>query len=173
VLKAAWRVLESAFPEPIAFSEWVGRVSEVVGSTSPDLESYLGENLLFAYAQRLAELWPEPIVLDGAEDPHPNVFGFARLQAAAKAKWAVTRRHDCYDLDALDHHVMVLCDGSRSRDDMVRVLAELARTDVVSIRQNDDSPVADAELENVVRELLEQRLLVLGHLGLLQAAGSP
>ncbi|MFK7929280.1 MAG: methyltransferase regulatory domain-containing protein [Myxococcota bacterium] len=172
ILKAAWSVLQSEFPRPLSFSTWVQRVAAMVEPTSQDLESYLGENLLFAYAQGLAELWPEAIELDGAEDARPKAFGFARLQAAAKAKWAVTRRHDCYNLDALDHHVMILCDGTRTRDAMVGILAELARTDVVSIRHNDDSPVTDAELETVVRELLEQRLLVLGQLGLLQAAGS-
>lgn len=168
-VKVGWMALAARYPDTIAFMDWVDLISERVGVPVEELAEGLARNLVYAYGRRLAELFVRPAAMSGHLVERPRAFAMARLQALAHCKWATTRRHECYQMDVLDHHLLAMCDGRLTRDDMVAALAELARHDVVSVRNDDDTPVADDRVEDVVRELMDERLTKLGQLGLLES----
>lgn len=172
-LVAAWSILAERSGVPLAFEDWVAQTADRVGDPPNDIEEFLGTNLLYAHVQGLAWLWPEPIALDGHRAERPTAFPVAQLQSISGSDWATTRLHERYPLDALDHHLLALCTGSQTRDDMVAALATLAREGRVTVHDDANNPVGDELLEAAVRELLDDRLLLMGRRGLLDAGGAP
>jgi hypothetical protein len=155
----------------MSFDDWLAEVRaelEAAGLVpEDDLRQVMARNLIFAYAKGLCELWPHPVRLGGHHADRPLAYPIARLQALAGAPWATNRRHEPYRLDALDRHLLSLCDGTRDRKMLLdAIIAAIDARELVFDRDGQDATHAEARA--AIPEDLNARLDTLGRLGVLQ-----
>lgn len=167
-IKAAWAILQEAYPSAISFSRWVRATAQYLEvEVSPELVHSLATNGLYAFAQELAELHHEELFLDGHEAERPLTFAYARLQAFAGAPWVTTRRHDGFRIDELDRHILTLCDGTRTADEIRSELSVQVRAGELQLGSSDETVPTEEDAIQAIEEVFEGRLFALGKVGAL------
>lgn len=154
---AAFDYLAAIAPQAVPFSSLCEAVHErlAVPELAVQDKSRLAANLLkaFSYSVSLIELhaWIPPFV--SAVSEMPVASSYARHQARSSDRVA-NLRHERVHLDALARFLLPLLDGTRTRDDLARILDDLVAAGRLKVT-DDATAETDpaATLDRVHREL--------------------
>ena len=170
--RAAIRILSSAWPRAIAFSDLVASALRLAGSTDPGVgpaaEQRLAADLLQLYAANAVELHslPSPFVTSVPEKPRTSAL--VRLQASQGAR-VTNLRHESLRVNDVERKVLGLLDGARGRSEVIEGLMAAVAAGDLSLKR-DQQPIADPadRLEQLGR-FYDQMLPQLGRKALLLA----
>ncbi len=154
---AAFDYLAATAPQAVAFASLCEVVRErlAMPELAAEDRSRLAANLLkaFSYSVSLIELhaWIPPFVSDVSEKPLASAY--ARHQARSSDRVA-NLRHERVHLDALARFMLPLLDGTRTRDDLARILDDLVTAGRLKVADDPSRETDDAAtLERVHREM--------------------
>jgi SAM-dependent methyltransferase/methyltransferase-like protein len=149
LLRAALLCLAEAWPRALAFDDLAARAAARLPAAPAGGPGVLAGPLLGAYLAHVVELHVHaPAYVPDATE-RPLASPLARLQAADSPR-VTNLWHRTVDLGPLDRVVLRLLDGTRDRAALLDALADLAASDVLTIRR-EGRPLRDAA---EARELL-------------------
>lgn len=168
-LKAVFQTLaETAGNSAISFRNLLDlarlRSRPVMGRVPPDRdridEDTLRKNLLAMLAKGIVDLYAEPVTTIARVPEKPRVSPLV-LHQATNARYLTDRMHEALPADVLGRYVISLCDGTRTRDEIVDAMVTYVRQDKIAVQEG-DQPIKDVQR---VREILSPRAdLVLNRL---------
>jgi methyltransferase-like protein/2-polyprenyl-3-methyl-5-hydroxy-6-metoxy-1,4-benzoquinol methylase len=130
IIKAAVSVLGERWPEAVAFETLLdeslrrmGYDPESVAAQRERAAGFLSENLIQCFAQRAIHFYtvPPPARRDPGE--RPRLFSVSRRQAQTTTR-VTSLLHELVALTELDRQLALLCDGTRTQEDIVNRLME-------------------------------------------------
>jgi hypothetical protein len=157
IVKAAWGVIASRWPNSIAFEELVDASRALLGEDRPprpeDRED-VGAALLAALGAGLVELHLEPDAFALSPGERPDALPLARLQAEEDC--VVTNgRHRSEILGPLDRRILPLLDGTRTAAEVARAVREGAEGDGAWPSEDDEQRMLGPEEDARVQERIE------------------
>ena len=146
--KAALLVLGNAWPRPIFFEELVGAAVDRLGG-APDTINNFGEHLealltvLFrTYAAGALEVSSAPPAFTREPGPRPEASLLARIQAKNGAALTTLRHETVHVEDELARKFLLLVDGNRTLDDLVREMRLVVAADATPADADAISPAS-------------------------------
>lgn len=166
-LKAVFAVFSESNARAIGFSELLAEAS---GRANPHVaasanraqleEATLVTNLMNLATKAHVELYAEPLGIALSIPEKPTVSALVRTQAA-QGRAMTNRVHMPIPADLFGRAVVQLCDGTRTRDEIVTAVVQLVKKDLLNV-QEDGKPVTDEkrlgellapQVENLLRSL--------------------
>ncbi len=171
LLKAMLSVLGERWPEAIPFDELLETVftrlsgGPAAVASSTDLVVPLSTNLIHCFIRRIVELyqWPPPV--RAAAGPLPNTSALARLQASTQRD-VTTLLHHSVALNDFDRKLVMLADGTRSRDQLLEGLIQSVRNGELVVVDSGGRTNDDQSLAQLLKANLDRRLSDFSQLGL-------
>jgi methyltransferase-like protein/ubiquinone/menaquinone biosynthesis C-methylase UbiE len=175
--KSALLKLASVWPRSIRFKDLLEAVRKELASslarTNGDVDGEdrkrLSEFLLKAYAANVIELHVQPseFVLEPGE--RPTASRLARLQLRDSSTVTTLRHTSVQVMDPIGRYLLMLLDGTRDKDDLLRELSKLVESGQIKIRREDETVAHSGAALEVLSKELEQNLTKVARLGLLVA----
>jgi methyltransferase-like protein len=168
LVKAALAVLADEWPRTVPFSQLVVRARERLrdgplqdGAALVEDARALGRTLWDLYAAAstaLVELWTRPVVVAGRPGQRPVARPLARWQAAGGRPHVTNLRHEVVHVNPVERCVLRQLDGSRSAEDVLGVLADLAAAGEITVARDGQRAAEPAGVRAALREALGQIL---------------
>ena len=173
LLKAAFAVLQQAFPGTLPFDALRRQARQLLGG-NPDEFRTAGEDaaglaagLLGCYmGSDLVELHGVPVVFARTPGERPVAVPPARALAARTGAVA-NRRHEVIRLNELDRHLIPLLDGTRTRPQLVDELTAVAVAGKLTLKRNDTPLTAAADIKAALTEIIDEALNRLAKMAVL------
>jgi methyltransferase-like protein/2-polyprenyl-3-methyl-5-hydroxy-6-metoxy-1,4-benzoquinol methylase len=166
--KAMILELHERRPVPLAFDDVVAAARRrVYGTPSDDPEEIeadrrsVGQNLFSLFASDVAQprrTWP---AFASTLSERPEVWPYARWQAANRAPFLTNLRHEGVEVDELDRHVAVLLDGTRTIGELVDALIEEVHAGELIVRKQEGDFESEAELREAMAKAVGASLTIL------------
>ena len=123
-------------------------------------------NLIHCFIRQIVELyqWPPPVP-HAAAGPLPNTSALARLQASTQRE-VTTLLHHSVALNDFDRKLVMLADGTRSRDQLLEGLTQSVRQGELVVADSSGRTNDDRSLEQLLKANLDRRLSDFSQLGL-------
>lgn len=123
--RAALRVLTSAWPRTVSFSDLVRDASQLLdlGAPTPRAAQQLAADLLRLYARNAIELRSMPSRFTISVSQRPSTSLLARLEAR-RGRFVTNFRHESLPLNQIERCLVLLLDGTHDRGEVVRGLEE-------------------------------------------------
>lgn len=163
--KAALLILMERWPEAVPVDELVPAALErakrfLDEGAMDEAERGLFGDLFGCVMYGLVHPHTVPLPCTSTIEKRPRAYGLA-LDYAVRGRSVVNAHHELLELDPLSHEVLLMCDGTRTRDALLDSLVERFESGGLTV-QDGEKPVTDA---GAARALLAARLdRVLTHL---------
>lgn len=167
LLKAALAVL-SEQPQGVDFDELLARSQERLGrAPQPDDRALVGGNLLHGVSQGVVHLAVEPHRYERVVSERPLATRVARMQAGRADPVVANRRHEAVVVEEFHRNLILLCDGTRNRSQLVADLISRVLSGALVIHKGEERVQDPALLFTMFTRVLEGRLADLGQWALL------
>lgn len=176
LVKAALVEIFECRPDAIHFEDLLVRARARCGDTATDAESLakarltLSSNLLSCFATSVVvpHVWRAPTALAVAKKP--EVFPYARYQAANGMQVLTNLRHEGAKIDTFERVLAIACDGTRDRDAIVAFLMSAVDKEELQVRSEDGPFKTPADLERELGPAVDAAMVIMMRLGLLVEA---
>lgn len=163
IVKAAMLCLSEIWPASVPFNDLVQRARSRldVPETAPNADvQALGQAFLSFYtaaSNRLLELHLGPPRFCCTVSERPEASALARAQAVLGSR-VTSLRHESVQIGTVERHILQNLDGTRDRDDLVRVLGDLVGRGELAV-QIDGQPISEpGQVREMIRTVLDQQL---------------
>ncbi len=163
VFKIALASLYEAWPKTVPYAELIATtVQKLQGSrypaTSLEVEAMFAERLIRCYMSNLIAIhtWAPPMALAVSERPLASPL--ARYQAEKGFPLLTNLRHRMVKIQTMDRFVLPKLDGQHDRSALMAHLHDLVDRDILEIRKDDVPLKGSAQLDEILRESLEDSL---------------
>ena len=166
IVKAAMLVLAEAWPQALPFAELAqaarAKLDRATGAAAAPARAaqdntQLCNSLLQSYAVNVVELRLRSPRLAATPSARPRASPLARWQAGEGLP-LTNLRHEPVKLDEANRQVLRLLDGTRDRAALVAAMTQLARDGVLAVQPDGRPPPPGPQLEQILREGLEENL---------------
>jgi len=166
-MKVALRALAQMWPEAIRLDQLHELVqSQLHSSGAADAVSQgrdalmLAKGLLDCYVSRFVELTAEPPQCTARPGEQPRASELARLQAASGLS-VTNANHRIVHLDAISRQFVLLCDGNRSKVEILDELAKLVEGGAFEIHDSAGAVPDASRTRAVLTQMLDSALAQL------------
>lgn len=176
VSKAAFMYLGEIWPRSVSFNTLLNTAQARLNGSrkandSPNSEvdvKVLGANLLkaYGYSESLVGLHVHSPAFESNVSERPIGSPVARLQARDDVL-VTNLRHERVELEDIGHRLLPHLDGSRSRTDLLDILADLAASGEIEVKQDDQIIEDRKQIRNLLDERLDAHLQQLANVALL------
>jgi methyltransferase-like protein len=171
IVKAAMSILAARWPEAVAFEDLVSETHARIAKTIPNLDfntlaEALAGNLAHSFIRQVVEFYATPPRVRSSAGDFPQTSELARLQASLHPE-VTSQLHNPVTLDPFARKVVLLSNGTRSREQLIADLRQAVRTgEIKAVDQTGQTP-SEGVLDAALAEALDQTLQKLARLGLL------
>jgi methyltransferase-like protein/SAM-dependent methyltransferase len=162
VVKAALTALARRAPDVYTFDELSDAARRLAGSAESDATGGdLAGFLLQAFRARLVDLLRRPPFFPREPTERPRASPLARIQAE-KDEMVTTLQHRILHLDDLHRFVLVACDGTRDRGELIRLLTSAISRKDFSVTNAQGASLDDpATVQEFAEEVVDASLVRL------------
>jgi methyltransferase-like protein len=160
-------LLAERWPEAVSFQDLVNeteaRISQVVNVPRADLAVALATNLAHSFIRQVVELYVSPPKVRTVAGEFPRASALARLQAAAQPH-ITTQLHSSASLNDFARKIIMLADGSRSRDDIFSALRQAVQNRELVMVDESGQPQATLPVDQTLQTALDKCLSELARM---------
>lgn len=174
LVKAALTHLHEIWPKAIAFDELVtqarARLSDVLiqdaSTFQRDLE-ILGTDIITCYTVNLVTLRSQPLPCLTEVTEKPKTSPFVRYQCKRHVDYVTNLSHESVQVDAFARHILVLLDGTRTRNQVLSDLVKLAQAGTLVVQREGHRLTEEQPLRDLLAKVLDEKLALIGKAALL------
>jgi methyltransferase-like protein/2-polyprenyl-3-methyl-5-hydroxy-6-metoxy-1,4-benzoquinol methylase len=167
IVKASMSLLAERWPEAVSFQDLVNeteaRISQVVTVPRADLAVALATNLAHSFIRQVVALYVSPPKVRTVAGEFPRASALARLQAAAQPH-ITTQLHSSASLNDFARKIIMLADGSRSRDDIFSALRQAVQNRELVMVDESGQPQATLPVDQTLQTALDKCLSELARM---------
>jgi methyltransferase-like protein len=172
VIKAALLVLSERWPQTMPFEELLDESLRRMGQDPANpatqrekVAEFLAENLVQCLGQRAIHFFAVPLPVAARVGERPRGFRVARRQAKTEAR-VTSLLHELVQLNDFDRQLLQMCDGERTRGEIIEQMADDVRSGKLKASQPINEP---GQLKNALEKALNDGLARLNRVALLEA----
>ena len=172
VIKAALLILSERWPQTMPFEELLDESLRRMGQDPANaatqrekVAQFLAENLVQCLGQRAIHFFSAPLPVAARIGERPHGFRVARFQAQNQTR-VTSLLHELVQLNEFDRQLLQMCDGQRTRGQIIEQMAADVRSGKLKASQPVNEP---GQLQAALEKALNDSLARLNRVALLEA----
>ncbi|MBX9722899.1 MAG: methyltransferase regulatory domain-containing protein, partial [Candidatus Obscuribacterales bacterium] len=175
VVKAALLHLSGIWPEVLSMDDLFKVACDKLSKNSiavdagqiENMKAVLFETILRAYAANVMLLRSQAFPFVRELSKKPKSSPLARLQAEQQLAKVTNVLHEIVNTDTLANHMLVLMDGSRSKEQVLDEVVKLAQNGTLVIRRDNNVLTDATEIKTALQPEIESRFVQIRNAALL------
>lgn len=176
LVKAALTHLGDIWPQAIPFDELVNqaraKISDVLIQDSSTFQrdvEMLGSDIVTCYTVNLVSLRTQPVPCVTEVSDKPSTPAYVRLQCRRGDAMVTSLTHENVAIDAFVRHILVLLDGTRTRNQILADLVKFAKDGTLVVQRSGHQLTEEQSLRDLLSTALDEKLPLIAKAGLLEA----